>query len=343
MAMNLKSEVARVTRSIPGASVAILIALAATHIAAWYGGPQLLYALCFGIAFHYLSDVPRNQAGIELCARGVLRLGVGFVGAQITASQIASIGWASALLIIVGIVTTFMCGLLMARLLRMTSAEGVLSGGAVAICGASAALAIAAVLPENDRDDRYTLMVVVCVTILSTVAMVVYPLIAAGFGLQPELAGLFLGGSIHDVAQVVGAGYTMSAQTGDVATIVKLFRVTMLTLVVLAVSSAFTSRRIEGVMTHPNGRLGLRRPALPWFLWLFVAMVALNSTGLFAPVVQSGLGTVSRWCLVIAIAALGLKTSFIELARAGWRPLLLVLIETLWLAGGLLTLVLLWR
>ena len=107
-----------------------------------------------------------------------------------------------------------LCGLAVGRRLGMTRAQRVLSGGAVAICGASAALAISAVLPREKEGDRFTLMVVVTVTVMSTLAMIAYPLVAQALRLPPELAGLFLGGTIHDVAQVVGAGYTHRPRDG---------------------------------------------------------------------------------------------------------------------------------
>ena len=209
----------------------------------------------------------------------------------------------------------------------MTRAQGVLSGGAVAICGASAALAISAVLPREKEGDRFTLMVVVTVTVMSTVAMVLYPLLAKALDLPHAIAGLFLGGTIHDVAQVVGAAYMLGPETGDVAIVVKLFRVSLLALVVVAVASAF---RKSG--DHPSGHRPARQALVPWFLWVFVAMVMLGSVGALPPALVAGLNWASRGCLVIAIAALGMKTSFAQLARAGWRPLALILIETLWLA-----------
>jgi uncharacterized integral membrane protein (TIGR00698 family) len=215
----------------------------------------------------------------------------------------------------------------------MTRAQGVLSGGSVAICGASAALAISAVLPREKGGDRFTLMVVVTVTVMSTLAMVLYPLVAKVLHLPPELAGLFIGGTIHDVAQVVGAGYTLSTDTGDIATVVKLFRVAMLALVVVAVASAFKRSREQAEVARADGHAVAKQALVPWFLWLFVAMVALNSAGAFPSALQEELSTVSRACLVMAIAALGMKTSFMQLARAGWRPFLLILVETLWLAA----------
>ncbi|MEJ8824508.1 putative sulfate exporter family transporter [Variovorax humicola] len=326
---------------VPGAALACVIALAATFVSSLHGGPQLLYALLFGVAFHYLSHDPKTKPGIEFCSRTVLRLGVGLLGARITAAQIVGLGLETALTVIAAVVTTILCGLVVGQRLGMTRAQRVLSGGAVAICGASAALAISAVLPREKDGDRFTLMLVVTVTVMSTVAMVLYPLIARALHLPPGLAGLFLGGTIHDVAQVVGAGYTLNHETGDIATIVKLFRVSMLTVVVIIVAAAFKKSRERGLVGTGAGRTPAKQALVPWFLWLFVAMVLLNSIGALPSPMLGALNDISRWCLVAAISALGMKTSFAQLARAGWRPLVLILIETVWIAGFVLAVILL--
>ena len=315
---------------LPGTGLCCVIAMAATLVSTLHGGPQFLYALFFGVAFHYLSQDPKTRPGIEFCSRTVLRVGVGLLGARITASQIAGLGWTTAGIVIAAVVTTLLCGVLLGRFLGLNRAQSVLSGGAVAICGASAALAISAVLPRTKDSERFTLMVVVTVTVLSTLAMVIYPLAARLLHLPPELAGLFLGGTIHDVAQVVGAGYMLSPQTGDYATIVKLFRVSMLAVVVVVVSTLFKKAREQ---ESEEGTVAAKQAVVPWFLWVFVGLVIINSMGGVPAVVQMGLNDVSRACLVVAIAALGIKTSFGQLARAGWRPFLLLLIETLWMAG----------
>lgn len=317
---------------LPGIALSGVIALAATFVSTLHGGPQLLYALFFGVAFHFLSQDAKTKPGIEFCARGVLRLGVGLLGARITATQIAGLGLSTALIVIAAVVTTILCGSLLGRRLGMTRPQGVLSGGAVAICGASAALAISAVLPRDKNSDRFTLMVVVTVTVLSTVAMVLYPLIARLLNLPPDMAGLFIGGSIHDVAQVVGAGYTIDQATGDYATIVKLFRVSMLAVVVVVVSAIFKQQR-EAATEQSSGK---KPPLVPWFLWVFVALVCINSLGWVPSTLQLQLTDLSKHCLVLAIAALGMKTSFTQLAQAGWRPFVLLLVETVWMAAFVL-------
>lgn len=317
-----------IARVAPGTALAGLIALAASSVSTLHGGPAFLYALFLGIAFHYLSDEPRTAPGIDFCSRAVLRLGVGLLGARITAEQIAALGWSTALVVIGAVVSTIAFALLVGRRLGLSKARRVLCGGAVAICGASAALAISAVLPKEKDSEQFTLMTVVTVTVLSTVAMILYPLVAQALGLPPHLAGLFIGGTIHDVAQVIGAGYTLGPATGDVATVVKLFRVAMLAVVVLAVSIAFKARRTQG----EDAQAPAPQPLVPWFLWLFVFLVILNSTVALPPLLLEQANTVSRACLMVAIAALGIKTSLQQLSRAGWRPMALILAETLWLA-----------
>lgn len=322
----------------PGALLCGVIAMAATLVSRLHGGPQLLYALLLGVAFHFLHADARIRPGVELCTGFVLRLGVALLGARITLEQIAALGWGTAAAVVAGVLSTIALGLVLARRLGLAPEQGLLSGGATAICGASAALAIAAVLPRSREQDRFTLLVVVSVTALSTLAMLIYPLLARALQLSPLQAGLFLGGSIHDVAQVVAAGYLLGGTTGDAATVVKLFRVALLALVVLATTMAFASGRPAGTRNGEPGEAARLGPLalVPWFLWAFIALVLLQSMHLLPAAAVPVAAEVSRDCLVVAIAALGIKTSFQSLFETGWRPFVLLLAETLWLAAALL-------
>jgi len=312
-----------VRRSWPGVAVAAVIALAATYISTSYGGPQLLYALFFGLAFHFLSEEPTCKPGIEFCSKTVLRTGVALLGAKITLAQIVSLGIAPIVTVICALVTTMLFGWGLSKWLGRPAAEGVLSGGAVAICGASAAMAIAAVLPHNKENEKFTLLTVVGITALSTTAMIVYPLLVKLIGLDATQAGVFLGGTIHDVAQVVGAGYLISNHTGEVATFVKLTRVACLVPAVLTLSIIFKGR---GGHADIGGQ-----PLVPVFLIVFVLLVIINSFGVIPPQVDAAINTASRACLVTAIAALGVKTSFQALAELGWRPVVMLVAETVWI------------
>jgi uncharacterized integral membrane protein (TIGR00698 family) len=327
------SRSAGVLRFWPGLATAIVLALAATFVADHYGGPQFLYALLFGLAFNFLSEDERTHPGIDLAARTVLRIGVALLGARVTLGQVASLGTAPIAIVVVAVVSTLALGAWLARAMGRPRSEGLLSGGAVAICGASAALAISAVLPRHPKHEQFTLLTVVGVTLLSTLAMVAYPILVLLLKLSDSDAGIFLGGAIHDVAQVVGAGYTVSPAVGDSAVVVKMLRVAMLLPVVIALSVAFRS----------HAELARRPPLLPWFLVVFAGLVALTSIIEPSPAAVSAVSDISRWCLVTAIAGLGVKTSFREFARLGWRPVAMLVIETLFIAAIVLAMLALRR
>jgi len=290
----------------------------------------MLFALLLGMALHFLMEDTRCLPGIDFAARVVLRVGVALLGVRITFDQVSGLGLGAVLWIAAGVAAAICVGLLAGRLGPGGTRFGLLSGGAVAICGASAAMAIAAVLPRDAKSERDTIIVVVTVTALSTLAMVLYPMLAAALGMTDHAAGLFLGGTIHDVAQVVGAGYSISPEAGDTATIAKLFRVALLMPVVLAI----------GLACRRGGTgAGAGAAPLPLFVLGFAALVVVNSLGLVPGAVASGLSALSGWCLVTAIAALGIKTSLKALTEVGAAPLLLMLGETvflaLWVAAGL--------
>jgi uncharacterized integral membrane protein (TIGR00698 family) len=313
-------------RYFPGILVCGVIALSATFVSEHYGGPQLLYALLIGLAFHFLNGDPRVVKGINFCGRTVLRVGVALLGARITFAQVAELGLQTALLMVLAVVLTILFGLLLARWLGCARDQGVLTGSAVAICGASAALAVSSVLPQTRENERFTLLAVVGVTVLSTVAMVVYPFSLNAIGLTPAQAGIVLGGSIHDVAQVVAAGMMLGPQAGDTATLVKLFRVMLLMPVVLVIAVLY--RKHPDVKT-PDTEV----PLIPGFLLAFIVLVMLASVGTITPDMAKVAGDASRWMLVTAIAAAGVKTSFQDLLKLGWKPVALLLGETVFIVA----------
>jgi uncharacterized integral membrane protein (TIGR00698 family) len=231
-------------------------------------------------------------------------------------------------MVVGGVVITLVIGTIIARMLKLPRDFAILSAGAVAICGASAALAISSVLAHNDESERNTITTVIGVTTLSTLAMMVYPLLATWLGFDDKAAGIFIGATIHDVAQVVGAGYTISTEAGDTSPIVKLLRVSCLLPAVVAIGIA--TRRSRTASTQSV-------PLLPMFLIAFVVLVAVNSFGFIGPDFAATLGTISRWCLLCAVSALGIRTSIGSLAVVGPRPLIAMVLQTVLLAAFVIT------
>ena len=312
----------------PGVLACAVVAAAATFLSEHYGAPVMLFALLLGMAMNFLSGEGACKPGIEFTARQVLRVGVALLGLRITIGQIAELGWLPVVIVVVSVVLTIALSMVVARLMGFQSLFGLLSGGAVAICGASAALALAAALPNHPLKERATLFTVVGVSALSTLAMILYPMLTQAFGLDARTAGVFLGATIHDVAQVVGAGYSLSRESGDVATFVKLMRVAML-VPVIVFAVMFTRIGTQG----PSDTQGPRPPLLPWFAVAFAVLVGLNSTGWLPTVVTKGGSEFSRWCLVASIAGIGMKTQLKDVAGVGLKPIVLMLGETFFLAA----------
>lgn len=312
----------------PGLMVSVLVALAAQFVAEHYGAPAMLMALLFGIALNFLSETDRGAAGIAFTAKTVLRFGVAVLGARISLELFLALGWDMIGLLIAGVIATILFGVLLARVIGQGPRFAILTAGAVAICGASAAMAIAAVLPKDERSERNLLFTVFGVTLLSTVAMVVYPIFTQAIGFDDRTAGIFIGATVHDVAQVVGAGFSISDETGETSTMVKLIRVSLLAPIVVVIALWWRA--------HETADAGPRPPLVPAFVLGFLALAGLNSAGLIPEIVGGWLASLSSWALLSAIAAVGMKTDVKAMFQVGGGAIALIVAETLFLAALIL-------
>ncbi|MCQ0969582.1 putative sulfate exporter family transporter [Paracoccus sp. TK19116] len=303
-----------------GLILAITIALASSFLSEHYAAPAMLFALLIGMAFNFMNDQPGTAEGIGFASSTLLRLGVALLGLRLTFTDVSQLGVAPIVGVVVMLAATILGGIVFARLAGRSAAFGLLSGGAVAICGASAALAIAAVVPKRLLKEEDVLLTVVGVTAMSTLAMVVYPLLFTYLGAADVESGYMIGATIHDVAQVVGAGYSVSDSAGDIATFTKLLRVAMLPVVLLLISLIY--RKDSG------GAAGL-----PWFVIAFVALMIVRNTVPLPEALLSFINDGSRFLLVIAISALGVKTSLQKLLAPGLNGIALIAADTLFLLG----------
>ncbi|MCC6889542.1 MAG: putative sulfate exporter family transporter [Hyphomicrobiales bacterium] len=307
---------------LPGLALSALVAIAAVTAAPWLARlgvpiPAMVIALLIGIALHGVARRPLFQPGIVFCLKVLLRWAVALLGLRIALGEIAALGLSAAALVTLTMAATLIAGLLLARRFGQEAGFGALAGAGTAVCGASATLATAIVVPDYKGKQADVAFVVVAVNALSTVAMVLYPLICVALGFDERATGIMLGATIHDVAQVVGAGYAVSEQVGNTAVIVKLFRVLLLLPVVLAIGWFFTRRTVAADATQIP---------FPIFAAVFVMLCAINSIALATPaiapaytLVKAPLVEASTWGLLTAIGALGLGTSLTALAALGWR------------------------
>ena len=313
----------------PGVLICGLAAISAQFLSLHYGAPAMLLALLLGLALQSATvGAEQVSPGIAFSSGTLLRLGVGLLGARVSLDAIQAMGWQAVGLVVASILVTVCVSFILAKLLGRGWRIAILTGGAVSICGASAAIAIAAILPRNAHSDRNLSFTVFSVTLLSTIAMIAYPIIGQSLGLSDHDLALFLGGTIHDVAQVVGAGFSVSESVGEGSTTIKLLRVSMLAPFVMLLSFTlfFTGAKESGK--------SIARPTIvPWFIVMFGVFVALTSWGILPQIIQSLLWNISSWLLLVAIVGVGLKTDLKGLLDMPTEAAILIVLQTLLLAG----------
>ncbi|NOZ42380.1 MAG: putative sulfate exporter family transporter, partial [Alphaproteobacteria bacterium] len=207
----------RIKSLAPGVLVCATVALAAAFIAQHYAAPVMLLSLLLGMVFNFMSQEKPTRDGVQFTSQTILRTGVALIGARIMLSDFVALGAGVVTLVIVAIIIVIALGIFWAKLLKLDPEQGILIGGATAICGASAALALSTIMPKSKTLEHNTLITVVGITAMGTISMVLYPVIIGFLGLNDHQAGIMIGGTIHDVSQVVGAGYSISEVAGDTA------------------------------------------------------------------------------------------------------------------------------
>ena len=307
---------------LPGLTVALLATLAAGSLSQRYGAPLTLMSLLIGLALNFLSVDRRLTPGLTLASRELLRWAIVLVGARITYAQIAALGPEALGMVVITVIVTIGAGVLAARALGFSSAYGVLSGGAGAICGGSAAMALSATLGERRVRQAELTLVLVGISAMSSLALVLYPPVAHALGFSDAQAGYFLGGSVHDVAQALGSGYAYSPEAGETATIVKLARVALLAPALGLVALFFPSQ-----LEITGGKRAA--PVVPWFVVGFFLVAGVNSTGII-PVAASHFAAESAaMMLAVSVAATAIRSPLAEIMKTGPKPLIVIAAATL--------------
>ena len=306
----------------PGLMVAALATMAAAMLSDRYGAPLTLMALLIGLALNFLSADSRLTPGLALAARELLRWAIVLVGARITFVQIAALGPEAVIMVVITVAVTIGVGVIAARAMGFSTSFGVLSGGAVAICGGSAAMALSATLGERRVRQAELTLVLVGISAMSSLAMVLYPAAAHALNFSDAQAGYFLGGSIHDVAQALGSGYAYSAAAGETATIVKLARVALLAPVLGVIALMFPAK-----LEITGGKA--KAPLVPWFVLGFFVVAGVNSLGVIPAQVSKGAAETSAVMLAISVAATAIRSPLAEIMKTGFKPLLSIVAASL--------------
>lgn len=307
---------------VPGMAMAIVASLAAAWLSEHYGAPIILMGLLIGLSLSFVSAEPRLVPGLTFASHMLLRIGIVLVGTQITFAQIGSLGIGAFAALVAIMALVMLTGIVVAKLFKQDVMFGLLAGGATAICGASAALALWSLIGEKRIDQARFTIVLVGISVASALAMSFYPPIAEYLGLNDQQAGFLIGASIHDVAQAIGGGFSFSQPAGEVATIVKLTRVTLLAPVLAIVALAL---RNQGV----GGEGAARRLQIPWFVIGFLMLVGVNTAVTLPAEVADATRVLSKALLLVSVTATAIKSQMAVLLTQGWRSFAPVIVATL--------------
>ena len=272
----------------------------------------LLLVILLGMAWRSLAPVPGAALpGIRIAQRPLLRWAVAGLGFRLSLMELAHIGGAALSVVVISTFSSLAFGWWLARRLGVGEKLGLLLGVGGAICGASAVVAADSVVQGEKQDSALALAVI---TLLGTIGIVVYPLFAHALHMSDFVYGVWDGASLHEMAQVVAAGFGVSDSAAQVATVVKLARIALLAPVVL-----FLGWR----MRHEHKAAGKAHVSVvPWFLVLFVVFAIVNSLGVLPKPWTETIKTGVLWLLCVGMAGVGIQTGLKDLRSAGIRPVL---------------------
>ncbi|MER8694767.1 YeiH family protein [Mesorhizobium opportunistum] len=320
---------------IPGIVLVAMItgvAFSARNVSGFALFSPMILAVVAGMVYSNVLGTPAHaKAGIAFSQKRLLRFAIVLLGFQLTLGQVVSIGAGGVGIVAATLGATFVFTIMLGRLIGVDAKLAQLIAAGTSICGASAIVATNIVTDARDEDVTYA---VASITLFGTVAMLGFPLLAPMLGLDQHAFGLWAGASIHEVAQVIGAGFQNGTQSGEIATVAKLTRVAMLAPMVIALG--LMARR--GTRDQSSDQSGTR-PPMPWFVAAFVAVVALNSLVAIPAEVKAAMALATTIMLTMGLAAMGLQADISQLRSRGLRPLALAFSAFLFIGGFSLMLV----
>lgn len=323
--LNKNASLGRAARLLRGVAVCLVVSLVCIMAAKFTHMPVMMLALILGLLAARLYKVASLKAGIDFTAKPLLLIGVALLGLKIDIGAILAAGAFAPLLSVGALLLTFLFGLVLCRVLGINRQFSVMISAAVAICGVSAAMALCCVLPGCKNRERELAVTIAGITVLSAAVMIIYPAIAHSLDLTDFQSGAFFGATIHNVSQVVGAGYSVSVEAGDVGTFVKLIRVSMLLPVIVLVSLVY------------GGAENTDKPRwttyIPPFLIAFFILAVIRSFGVIPENIISPLSSLSELLLIMSLVAIGLKTNILDIATVGPKPLMAMVGTTVFMVG----------
>ena len=310
---------------VPGFAAALIIAAISKLIESILPihliGASVIALFIGMIINHFWKPNDTFSAGLKFTSKKILKFAIILLGASLNIKIVLEVGKMSLCVMAFTLLTCFGVGYFVGRALKINWKLSNLISAGTGICGGSAIAAIAPVIDADDSDIAYAMSA----TFLFDMAMIVlFPIIGQAMGLSDMAYGLWAGTAVNDTSSVVAAGYAFSEAAGDFATMVKLTRT--LSIIPTVIAFALINARIKRKEAGAGGaavkaKLGLTK-IIPWFILGFLALAVINSFGVIPQAVSSGMKDVSKFLMVSALAAIGLNTSFKDMKKSGFAPML---------------------
>lgn len=298
----------------PGVLLLIMVAI----VTKWLGSMipvigSILFAIVIGIGLRNLATVPAVvEPGLAFTLKKLLKAAIIMLGASLSFAEILAVGQQSFIIMLVsvflGITLTFWFG----KLLKVDSRLSLMIGIGTSICGATAISCVKGILGSKDEETAYAITTIV---FFNVIAFLLYPVIGYLSGLSPAQFGIWAGTAVHDTSSAVAVGYVYGNEAGQVATTVKLARTLFLLPVILALGMFFTKNDKETTSKS-------LKSAFPWFIVWFMLVSILYSLGFIPEVMAASLTDVSKFIILMVMAAVGLQVDIKQLTRLGIKPLL---------------------
>ncbi|WFA08956.1 YeiH family protein [Tissierella sp. Yu-01] len=320
----------KLTNMAPGLLLSAFVAIVAMFLSSLIPGDIIgatVMALLVGMALNpILNRYKQFNAGVSYTGKIVLRIGIILMGVNMNFSEVLNVGKYSLFVMIFTMATAFGAGNLIGKMFGMNWKLTNLLSVSTAICGGSAVAAVGPVIKAKDEDVAYAIS---STFIFDVLTVVVIPWIGIALGMSNMGYGLWVGTAVNDTSSVVAAGYAFSEFAGNTAVIVKLTRTLFIIPYVLIFS--IITERLEAKSEVVNGRISINfKKIFPYFIVLFLVVVALRSTSIIPNNLIPALSKTSKFCMVMALSAIGLKTSFGDIRDIGFKPMILgFIVDTL--------------
>jgi uncharacterized integral membrane protein (TIGR00698 family) len=339
---NTNSVSDRYGRLLPGLLLSGVIAWGAIALGKleWmqsHGMSALTLAIMLGIVLGnsvYARLAPTCGAGVAFSKQTLLRLGIILYGFRLTFQDIGQVGLAGIAIDALVLASTFGLAMFLGTtVFKLERNSAILIGAGSSICGAAAVMATEPVVKGRSEDVTVAVSTVV---VFGTIAIFLYPLLYRWnlgwqvLGATPTAFGVYIGSTVHEVAQVVAAGKSIGQEAANAAVIAKMVRVMMLAPFLVILSAVLA----RGKARAGSGDGKAAKLAIPWFAFIFIGVVAFNSLGLLPASMVATITDIDTALLAMAMAALGLTTHMSAIRRAGIKPLLLAGLLFCWLIAG---------